>query len=84
MRLVLQPQRLRDRRIRDFAVDEINPLGEPRIFRSCRLKSLVRDLHRVRQRDQCDGSVRQISTNVAIAPWSAAVTASNDDGPPLD
>jgi prepilin-type N-terminal cleavage/methylation domain-containing protein len=32
----------------------------------------------------CDGSVRQISTNVAIAPWSAAITATNDDGPPLD
>jgi prepilin-type N-terminal cleavage/methylation domain-containing protein len=32
----------------------------------------------------CDGSVRNISTNIAIAPWSAAVTASNDDGPPLD
>jgi prepilin-type N-terminal cleavage/methylation domain-containing protein len=32
----------------------------------------------------CDGSVRQISTNIGIAPWSAAVTAASDDGPPLD
>ena len=32
----------------------------------------------------CDGSVRNISTNIGLAPWSAAVTATNDDGPPLD
>jgi prepilin-type N-terminal cleavage/methylation domain-containing protein len=32
----------------------------------------------------CDGSVRNISTNIAVAPWSAGVTAANDDGPPLD
>jgi prepilin-type N-terminal cleavage/methylation domain-containing protein len=32
----------------------------------------------------CDGSVRNISTNVSIPAWSASVTATNDDGPPLD
>jgi hypothetical protein len=32
----------------------------------------------------CDGSVRNISTNIALAPWSAAVTATSDDGPPLE
>jgi len=36
------------------------------------------------QAAMCDGSVRNISTNVGLAPWSAAVTATNDDGPPLD
>ncbi len=36
------------------------------------------------QAAMCDGSVRNINTNVGVAPWSAAVTASNDDGPPLD
>jgi hypothetical protein len=32
----------------------------------------------------CDGSVRNISTNIALAPWSAAVTATSDDGPPVE
>jgi prepilin-type N-terminal cleavage/methylation domain-containing protein len=32
----------------------------------------------------CDGSVRSISTNIGLAPWSAAVTPASDDGPPLD
>jgi hypothetical protein len=32
----------------------------------------------------CDGSVRSISTNIAIAPWSAAVTSANDDSAPLE
>jgi hypothetical protein len=32
----------------------------------------------------CDGSVRSISTNVAIPAWSAAVTASDGDTFGLD
>ena len=36
------------------------------------------------QAAMCDGSVRSISTNIALAPWSAAVTPASDDGPPLD
>jgi prepilin-type N-terminal cleavage/methylation domain-containing protein len=32
----------------------------------------------------CDGSVRNINTNISIPAWSAAVTAAGDDTAPLD